>query len=159
MCGFPALSSSPYFHNAKSWSLLFENVFPFCPKHRDCKNELDALLEERPNFSCSWDVSIRGGHVTKAGKKKKPDAVEIFLTFVRTRGLRLIDLFRILTKDSNATTITKNEFITGMKRLNVPLKDHQLRALFESLDVNGDENVEFYEFLGSRGHYLKTARK
>ena len=83
----------------------------------------------------------------------------MFLTFVRTRGLRLIDLFRILTKDSNATFITKSEFITGMKKLNVPLKDHQLRSLFDSLDVNGDDSVEFHEFLGSRSHYLKATRK
>lgn len=103
-------------------------------------------------------MSIRGGHAVK-GVKKKPDALEMFLTFVRTRGLRLIDLFRILTKDSNATTINKTEFITGMKKLNVPLTDHQLRTLFDSLDVNGDDNVEFYEFLGSRSHYLKTTRK
>lgn len=133
--------------------------FLILSKHRDCAIELEALLEERPNFSCSWDVSIRGGRHVVKGLKKKPDAVEMFLTFVRTRGLRLIDLFRILAKDSNATTINKTEFISGMKKLNVPLKDHQLRALFASLDINGDDNVEFYEFLGSRSHYLKTARK
>ena len=104
-------------------------------------------------------MSIRGGRHVVKGMKKKPDTVEMFLTFVRTRGLRLIDLFRILAKDTNATTINKTEFISGMKKLNVPLKDHQLRALFASLDINGDDNVEFYEFLGSRSHYLKTARK
>ena len=124
----------------------------------ECVKELASLLEERPNFSCSWDVSIRGGHVTK-GKKRKPDIVEIFLTFVRTRGLRLIDLFRMLAKDGNATSISKTEFIAGMKKLNAPLKDHQLRAMFEVLDVNHDDLVEFYEFLGSRSHYLKTVRK
>ncbi|KAJ7353927.1 hypothetical protein OS493_031065 [Desmophyllum pertusum] len=125
---------------------------------KECGREIDALLEERPNFSCSWDVSIRGGHAAK-GKKKKPDAVEIFLAFVRTRGLRLIDLFRMLAKDGNATTITKTEFIAGMKKLNAPLKDHQLRVLFDGLDVNHDEHVEFYEFLSSRSHYLKAGRK
>ena len=125
---------------------------------KECERELDALLQERPNFNCSWDVSIRGGHAIN-GKKKKPDAVEIFLTFVRTRGLRLIDLFRMLAKDGNSTTVTKNEFITGMKKLNAPLKDHQLRALFDVLDVNHDDRVEFYEFLSSRSHYLKAVRK
>lgn len=124
----------------------------------ECVKELASLLEERPNFSCSWDVSIRGGHAAK-GKKIKPDIVEIFLTFVRTRGLRLIDLFRMLAKDGNATTISKTEFIAGMKKLNAPLKDHQLRAMFEVLDVNHDDLVEFYEFLSSRSHYLKTVRK
>ena len=124
----------------------------------ECVKALASLLEERPNFSCSWDVSIRGGHAAK-GKKRKPDIVEIFLTFVRTRGLRLIDLFRMLAKDSNATSISKTEFIAGMKKLNAPLKDHQLRAMFEVLDVNHDDLVEFYEFLGSRSHYLKTVRK
>ena len=84
--------------------------------------------------------------------------MELFLTFVRTKGLRLVDLFRIISKDGNASTINKNEFITGMKKLNVPLKDHQLRVLFDSLDINGDESVEFHEFLGSRSHYLKTRR-
>lgn len=125
---------------------------------KECERELDALLQERPNFNCSWDVSIRGGDAMR-GKKKKPDAVEIFLAFVRTRGLRLIDLFRMLAKDGNSTTLTKTEFITGMKKLNAPLKDHQLRALFDVLDENHDDSVEFYEFLSSRGHYLKTAQK
>jgi len=124
----------------------------------ECVKELASLLEERPNFTCSWDVSIRGGHAAK-GKKRKPDVVEIFLTFVRTRGLRLIDLFRMLAKDGNATSISKTEFIAGMKKLNAPLKDHQLRAMFEVLDENHDDLVEFYEFLGSRSHYLKTVRK
>ena len=127
---------------------------------RECENELEALLEERPNFNCSWDVSIKGGHVGKAGiKTKKPDAVELFQTLVRTRGLRLIDLFRFLAKDVNATHLTKTQFINGLKKLNVPLKDHQLRALFSSLDVNGDDEVQFHELLSSRSHYLKTTRK
>ena len=101
-------------------------------------------------------MSIRGGDVKKG--VKKPDALEMFLTFVRTKGLRLVDLFRMISKDGNSSTITKNEFITGMKKLNVPLKDHQLRALFDSLDINGDESVEFHEFLGSRSHYLKSRK-
>ena len=38
--------------------------------YRDCEIELDALLEERPNFSCSWDVSIRGGARCQGCKKE-----------------------------------------------------------------------------------------
>ncbi|XP_029183440.2 leucine-rich repeat-containing protein 74B-like [Acropora millepora] len=137
-------------------SALRELVLEDMVFDKDCEVELDALLEERPNFTCSWGVSIRGGDVKKG--VKKPDTMELFLTFVRTKGLRLVDLFRIISKDGNASTINKNEFITGMKKLNVPLKDHQLRALFDSLDINGDESVEFHEFLGLRSHYLKTRR-
>ena len=115
---------------------------------RECETELHALLEQRPNFTCCWDVSITGGHVSKT--EDNPDAVEIFFTFVRTRGLRLIDLVRMMAKDTNATTVTKTEFIAGLKKLNAPLKDHQLRALFAALDINNDDLVQFSEILSSK---------
>ena len=63
---------------------------------KDCARELELVLEGRPYFTCSWDISIKGERKSDE-IKNTTDIFDVYLAFVRTRGLRLIELFKILS--------------------------------------------------------------
>lgn len=112
---------------------------------KDCAYELGLVLEGRPSFTCSWDISIKGER--KTDQSKKPHIFDVYLAFVRTRGLRLIELFKILSKDRDGHKLSKEDFVGGMKKLNAPIHDVKLRELFDKMDTNGNGVIAFQEFV------------
>ena len=68
------------------------------------------------------------------------------MAFVRIRGWRLVDIFKMLAKDSNTKSVSLEEFLIGLKKQNIPMKDRQLRELFRMIDTNNDGSIEFVEF-------------
>ena len=109
-----------------------------------CEQELNAVLSVKANFICSWNVNIKGGRVDT--DRRKPEVWEIFLGFLRIRGWRLMDIFKILAKEKDAKYLTLNEFLVGLKKQNIPMNDKQIRELFTVIDTGGDGFVEFTEF-------------
>lgn len=112
---------------------------------KDCARELEMVLQARPSFTCSWDISIQGERMTNT--TKNPDIFEVYLAFVRTRGLRLLELFKFLSKDRDGHTLGKEDFVGGMKKLNAPIHDVKLRELFDKMDTNGNGVIAFQEFV------------
>lgn len=112
---------------------------------KDCARELEVVLEKMPLFTCSWDISITGERLSD--QTKRPEILDVYLTFVRTKGLRLIDLFKILSKDRDGLKLSKEDFVMGMKKLNAPMHDFHLRELFDKMDSNGNGVIVFQEFV------------
>ncbi|EDO25956.1 predicted protein, partial [Nematostella vectensis] len=133
-------------------SSLRELTFDGIGFMKDSERELEALLEDRPSFSCSWSSSIRGSDVSKGFAR--PDEVVIFMRFVRNMGFRLVDLFKILSPEKQSLSVSKEAFVFGLKRLNAPLRDDQLRVIFDSLDEDGNGTLDFHEFSAMRNHSL-----
>ncbi|XP_068686720.1 leucine-rich repeat-containing protein 74A-like [Montipora foliosa] len=124
---------------------------------KDCARELELVLEGRPSFTCSWNISIIGER--KSDQTKKPELTDIYLAFVRTRGLRFIELFKILSKDSIGQRLTKEDFVRGMKKLNAPMHDFKLRELFDMMDANKNGVIVFQEFvLWTRERYQASGK-
>ena len=120
---------------------------------KDCARELELVLDKRPYFTCSWDISIKGER--KSHETKHHNIFAAYLAFVRTRGLRLIELFKILSKDRDGGRLSKEDFVGGMKKLNAPFHDVKLRELFDKMDATGNGVIKFQEFvLWTRERYL-----
>jgi len=70
-----------------------------------CVQELELLIQERPGFKCLGGTVVKGGALTKLPSllrrkgSKTPVVVQKLLSFVSSRGWRLIDLFRIITRN------------------------------------------------------------
>ena len=112
---------------------------------KECARELEVLLERTPLFTCSWDISITGERLSD--QTKRPEILDVYLAFVRTKGLRLIDLFKILSKDRDGLKLSKEDFVVGMKKLNAPMHDVHIRELFDKMDSNGNGVIVFQEFV------------
>lgn len=124
---------------------------------KDCARELGLVLESRPSFTCSWDISIIGER--KSDQTKNPDITNVYLAFVRTRGLRFLELFKILSKDRDGHKLSKEDFVGGMKKLNAPIRDFKLRELFDKMDSSGNGVIAFQEFvMWTRERYQATGR-
>ena len=110
----------------------------------DCHRELEDVLKKRPDFKASWQVSIQGGQAREIQYPERPSPLDIFVKFGRSSGLRMVDLFKILS--AKRDTIGENAFISGLKNMNINMTKHELKKLFSILDVNGDGKLQFHEF-------------
>ena len=125
-----------------------------------CLRELEMLTKERPGFTCLWGTVVKGGDpmppmITslRRNPSETPLVVQKFLSFVSSRGWRLIDLFRIITRNDFSAlrmTVDRDRFVQGLLRLGVPLKKAQLHELFDILDVDQDGVVRFQEFVAMK---------
>ena len=71
-----------------------------------CLRELEILTKERPSLTCLWGTVVKGGDPMpnmlasmRRNPSETPLVVQKFLSFVSGRGWRLIDLFRIITRN------------------------------------------------------------
>ena len=110
----------------------------------DCHRELEDVLKKRPDFKATWQVSIQGGQAREIQYPERPSPLDIFVKFGRSSGLRMVDLFKILS--GKRDTIGENAFISGLKNMNITMTKHELKKLFSILDVNGDGKLQFHEF-------------
>ena len=110
----------------------------------DCHRELEDVLKKRPDFKASWQVSIQGGQAREIQFPEKPSPLDTFVKFGHSSGLRMVDLFKILSGKRNS--IGEKAFISGLKNMNITMTKHELKKLFSILDVNGDGKLQFYEF-------------
>ena len=125
-----------------------------------CVQELQSLIHERPGFTCQWGTVVKGGGTVvempaslRKNVPKTPLVVQKFLSFVRKRGWRLIDLFRIITRNDFSAlrmTVDRERFVEGLQKLGVHLKRVQLDELFDILDVDEDGVVRFQEFVAMK---------
>lgn len=122
-----------------------------------CLRELEKLNKERPGFTCLWGTVVKGGDpiptMLRRNPSETPLVVQKFLSFVSSRGWRLIDLFRIITRNDFSAlrmTVDRERFVQGLLRLGVRLKKAQLHELFDILDVDQDGVVRFQEFVAMK---------
>lgn len=67
----------------------------------------------------------------------------MYLVFICMKGFCLIDLFKILLKDCDGFKFSKEDFVVGMKKLNVLMYDVYLREFFDKMDNNGNGVIVF----------------
>lgn len=139
-------------------SALHELNLDYIVFDKQCEQELNTVLSVKADFICSWDVSIKGGRVDAA--MRQPEVWELFLDFLRIRGWRLMDIFKILAQEKDAKYLTWEEFFVGLKKLNVPLSDKQITELFSAIDSGDNGVAEITEFCGLNGlRILRNRRK
>lgn len=111
---------------------------------RDCHKELEEVLQRRPDFNCKWQISIQGGQARGLLGPDKTSPLDQFVKFGRSRGLRMVDLFKMLS--GKRDTIEEEAFIAGLKKMNIAMPKHDLKKVFATLDVDGDGKLQFHEF-------------
>ena len=111
---------------------------------RDCHKELDEVLQKRPDFICTWQISIQGGQAREIQNPEKPSPLDSFVRFARHSGLRMVDLFKMLS--GKRDTIGQEAFIAGLKKMDIALTKADLKKVFAILDVNKDGKLQFHEF-------------
>ena len=127
---------------------------------RDCHKELEEVLQKRPDFNCTWQISIQGGQAREIRDPEKASPLDTFVRFARNSGLRMIDLFKVLS--AKRDTIEQEAFIGGLKRMNIAMTKADLKKVFAILDVNKDGKLQFNEFpnlVALKLHEENIARK
>ena len=125
------------------------------------KKHFLVLLEEftktRPAFKITYGVSSHnnskrgsvassyGNDDNDPGRRVKNELLTVLKTFLSEKRLRAVDLFNCLDKDKTQS-VSPEEMFTGLKKLNVPLTDAQLKRLIRLLDKDGDGEIDYGEF-------------
>eukprot|EP00045_Choanoeca_perplexa_P014400 m.169263 g.169263 ORF g.169263 m.169263 type:complete len:738 (+) comp16667_c2_seq1:114-2327(+) len=77
------------------------------------------------------------------------DPMEILETYVSHHKLRLVDLFHRIDKDRDGV-VTTEEIAQACTELGIPLNAVQMDELIFRLDLDGDGQVDYYEFCEGR---------
>ena len=111
---------------------------------KDCHKELEEVLQKRPEFNCTWQISIQGGQARDVRTPEKVSPLDNFVRFTRNSGLRMVDLFKVLS--AKRDTIGQDAFIAGLKKMNFAMTKTDLKRVFATLDANNDGKLQFHEF-------------
>ncbi|XP_013388764.1 leucine-rich repeat-containing protein 74A isoform X3 [Lingula anatina] len=114
------------------------------------------VCELRPEFDLVYGVSLGskpnmyGGFKRRTVKEKEverpKEPLQILLDFVQEKGINLMELFSQFDED-NSWSVSRDEFKQGMKNAKIPLTNAQMEELLDSLDKDGDGEVDFGELM------------
>ena len=115
-------------------------------------------MKEKPYFQVNYGANPRinsskrgslascfGGNDQDSGRRVKNELLTALKNFLLEKRLRAVDLFNCLDKDKTQS-VTPNEMFVGLKKLNVPLTDAQLKRLIRILDKDGNGEIDYGEF-------------
>ena len=86
-----------------------------------------------------------GNNDTDSGRSVKNELLTALKNFLLEKRLRAVDLFNCLDKDKTQS-VTPDEMLKGLRKLNIPLTDLQLKRLIRILDKDGDGGIDYGEF-------------
>ena len=121
-----------------------------CLKGIEIDNEIKAKIEKlrttRPNLSIETGVVTSGGPQKNDLEKLRRQLIQIILDYLSNNRLRMLDLFNRWDKDKSLS-LTRAEFRKGVKDCKMPFTEAQLLLLLQWLDENGDDEIEYTEFV------------
>ncbi|XP_050406083.1 leucine-rich repeat-containing protein 74B [Patella vulgata] len=122
---------------------------------------LTEVKENRPNFEAKHGGTLRGkdAFIHRTGNPiTLEDPFDVLLNYVKSNGLRLMDLFQQFDKDKSCG-ISKDEFILGIQKANLPLNLLHIESLIDRLDEDKNGVVDFSELLCGRQNHLQKKRQ
>ena len=81
----------------------------------------------------------------KLSKYSAEYTIHILKEYVKSKNLRLVDLFNQFDKDKSKS-VSREELMRGFKSINVPLSDKQLDNFLYEMDTDGDGEIDYSEF-------------
>lgn len=128
---------------SKIISLHFEEM------HIDKSNQknIEMLMDKIPDI----EVTI-GGYTSDSIEKMDETAMRrellnILKKYLVEHRLRMVDLFNMWDKDKSFS-ITREEFVRGIRSCKIPLSKSQMNYLVNWLDSDGSNDIEYQEFVG-----------
>ena len=88
------------------------------------------------------DVYKRRHKLNKYGAQY---TIHILKEYVKSKNLRLVDLFNQFDKDKSQS-VSREELKRGFKSINVPLTDKELDNFLHDMDTDGDGEIDYSEF-------------
>ena len=128
---------------SKIISLNFEEM------HIDKSNQknIEMLMDKIPEM----EVTI-GGYASESIENMdeaamRRELLNILKKYLVEHRLRMVDLFNMWDKDKSFS-ITREEFVRGIRSCKIPLSKSQMNYLVNWLDSDGSNDIEYQEFVG-----------
>ncbi|KAL8577659.1 hypothetical protein ACOMHN_060770 [Nucella lapillus] len=113
-------------------------------------NAINPRIEEMQTVHP--DLTIVYGYTDSYGKRKLrsydmvTEAIEVMQSYCQMQGITLVELFARFDADGSMS-VTHAEFREGLKDAKIPLSPLQVDKLIESLDQDGDGEIDFSELV------------
>ena len=111
-----------------------------------CKTQMDDLLIKKKALKIYYGGVTNSGAMSTNMSKIRREIVEIITKYLAKNRLRMLDLFNQWDKDKSLT-LTRNEFRKGIKSCKIPITEMQLYFMLEWLDQDGNDEIEYNEFV------------
>lgn len=110
----------------------------------DCESLLEKVLAKRAGLTVHHGCKKTDSFVTK---KKETNPFDFLKVYLDKNKIHASDLFKRLDPECQfRDSLSRVEFIDGMKRLKV-MSDFYLDKLVEVLDMDGDGEIDYSEFV------------
>ncbi|OAF71218.1 hypothetical protein A3Q56_01003 [Intoshia linei] len=134
------------------------------PVFNDFLLSLSTIQMRKHKFKCKHGLVV-SKLPNKIGYKETISDVnplEVLLIYMTQKNMRLVDLFKTLDKDQSMS-LSRDEFIQGLKDIETPLSQDQLDELIDMLDKDKDGEVDYQEIMNINKEFrnikLKAVRK
>ena len=110
----------------------------------DCETLLEKVLKKRTGLAVHHGCKKTDSFVTK---KKEANPFDFLKAYLEKNKIHAFDLFKRLDPEGQfRDSLSRVQFLEGMKRLKV-MSDFYLDKLVEMLDVDGDGEIDYSEFV------------
>ncbi|XP_031555383.1 leucine-rich repeat-containing protein 74B-like [Actinia tenebrosa] len=112
--------------------------------NKSCEELITACLKQDVELKIEFGCKKKDSFVSK---KSEVNPIDLLKEYLHEHKIHSSDLFKQLDINGQfRDSLTREEFVGGMKRLNV-IKDQYLEKLVELLDSDGDGEVDYSEFV------------
>ena len=110
------------------------------------KTTIEKLQSMKPGFTCALGHSVKTQTIGDPGPgDERAKILELIKIYLAENRLRVVDLFNRWDKDRDFS-ITRKEFVDGVKASRLPLNNHQVGILLNCMDDDDNGMVDYKEF-------------
>ncbi|XP_052269196.1 leucine-rich repeat-containing protein 74B-like isoform X2 [Dreissena polymorpha] len=129
--------------------------------------EFYAMLEDvqraRPLFTVHIGGFMNSRDMCKVAEKKAQegwakDPVLVFVHFIESRNIKVLDLFKQVDTDKSCT-LSKQELVSCLGKLDCPLNEKQLSHLIDVFDVDNSGEIDVEEFIDGFARHKRRFSK
>ncbi|XP_062584301.1 leucine-rich repeat-containing protein 74A-like [Saccostrea cucullata] len=89
---------------------------------------------------------------------RREDPFTLLIRYINMMGIRIMDLFRMLDT-KNGATVSKANFIRGLKKIGAPISENDMRIVAQRLERKGQGSISYSVLANGVRNHIREERK
>ncbi|XP_061174636.1 leucine-rich repeat-containing protein 74B-like [Saccostrea echinata] len=120
--------------------------------------ELAESIAKKRSFTYAHG-GVTDSHFMMGIKRvKREDPFTLLIRYINMMGIRIMDLFRMLDT-KNGATVSKANFIRGLKKIGAPISENDMRTVAQRLERKGQGSISYSVLANGVRNHIREERK